>query len=1139
MTSTLLSEKIYESARTVVYRGKKVANGEPIIIKLMRNEYPSFRELVQFRNQYAIAKNLDLEGIVKCYGLERYDNRYALIMEDTGSISLAAYKQQQSLLSLRQFLDLAIQLSEIVHQLHNNSIIHKDIKPANILINPETKQIKLIDFSISTLLPKETQTLQTPNVLEGTLAYIAPEQTGRMNRGIDYRSDFYSLGVTFYELLAGALPFPTDDPLELIHAHLAQNPEPISEYICLGGDICPEPLADIVKKLMAKNAEDRYQSALGIKYDLEKCREQWEETGEIKPFELGERDLCDRFLIPEQLYGRETEVQTLLDVFERVAEGRSEMMLVAGFSGIGKTAVVNEVHKPIVRQRGYFIKGKFDQFNRNIPFSAFVQALRDLMGQLLSESDEQLARWRSQILTVVGDNGQVLLEMIPELESVIGKQPPVLELSGSAAQNRFNLLFEKFISVLTTKEHPLVIFLDDLQWADSASLNLMKVLMGDRDRGYLLLLGAYRDHEVFPAHPLLLTLRKLAQQEAAISTITLSPLSVDRVNQLVAETLSCTLEQAQPLTELVYQKTQGNPFFTTQFLKGLYQDELIVFNRTLGYWECDLVKVRDAALTDDVVEFMASRLQKLPEATQEVLKLAACIGNEFDLETLAVVCETTLEEVASELWSGLQEGVVVPISQAYKFFQSQIDSASFETVTVNYRFLHDRVQQAAYSLIAEAKKTQTHLKIGQLLWQHTDETQKDEKIFAIVNQFNYGLELINNDFERLQVAQLNAIAGHKAKVSTAYAAARQYLSTGINLLPTNSWQSEYQLTLNLYQEAVEAAYLNADFEQMEYLSQEVLKSAQTLLEKIKVYEVKIQAATAQNQMSTAIQTARLVLSFLGVEFPESPTSLDRERAMAKTASKLSGKNIEDLTDLPVMTDPEKLAMMKVLATVASAAYIGMPELYPLIVLKQVDISLEYGNTASSAYAYATYGLILCAFAEDIPGGSRSGELALQLLEKFQAKEYQAKILNLVHPFVRHWTSPLKDSLPSLLEGYQSGIETGDLEFAAYCIFNYCTFEYYSGNELSNLAAEMATYGQAIQQIEQQTALNFHNIIRQSVLNLLGKNNHPCLLVGNIYDENVMLPRHLEANDLYAVGSLYVSKLILNYLLDNNFEVVLE
>ncbi|MFB2980906.1 AAA family ATPase, partial [Microseira sp. BLCC-F43] len=488
-------------------------------------------------------------------------------------------------------------------------------------------------------------------------------------------------------------------------------------------------------------------------YDLKICLHQLQQTGQIEPFEIGTRDLCDRFIIPEKLYGREGEVETLLAAFERIAFGNAELMLVAGFSGVGKTAVVNEVHKPIVRQRGYFIKGKFDQFNRNIPLSAFVQALRDLMRQLLSESDRQLQEWKTRILEAVGDNGQVLIEVIPELEWVIESQPPVPELSGTAAQNRFNLLFQKFIAVFTTPEHPLVMFLDDLQWADSASVRLVKLLM--EERGHLLLLGAYRDNEVSPAHPLMLTVDELVKTGATVNTITLPPLHQTHINQMVADTLGCWPQVAQPLTEWVYQKTQGNPFFTTQFLKGLHQEGYITFDYGTGVWQCDLAQVRTLSLTDDVVEFMATQLRKLPAETQTVLKLAACIGAQFDLNTLAIISEQSPTDTATALWKGLQEGLIIPISQTYKFFQSRDAETAQHDISVPYKFLHDRVQQAAYSLIPEERKQATHLQIGKLLQQNLSEIEKEEKLFDIVGHLNLGIELIAQPSEREALARLN------------------------------------------------------------------------------------------------------------------------------------------------------------------------------------------------------------------------------------------------------------------------------------------------------------------------------------------------------------------------------------------------
>ncbi|MEM9004770.1 MAG: serine/threonine-protein kinase PknK, partial [Cyanobacteria bacterium P01_F01_bin.86] len=745
-------EGIHQGTHSIVYRALQAETKCPVIIKVLRQEHPSFAELVQFRNQYTITQNLAITGIVQPLSLANDGHRYALVMEDVGSISLAQYASQRAL-TLADVLAIALQLADILHALHQHRIIHKDIKPANILIHPESKRVHLIDFSLASLLPKETQVIQSPNTLEGTLAYLAPEQTGRMNRGIDYRADFYGLGVTLYELLTGELPFQSDDPMELIHCHIAKPPsfefgsrntlrqEQSSTEVgnqkigdrsqALGvrgqelGDRSQEPedrseiqnsklqipnsefripnsLSDIVLKLMAKNAEDRYQSALGLKHDLQRCLSQWETFGQIEAFELGQEDRCDRFLIPEKLYGRDTEVQTLLDAFERVSQGTAELMLVAGFSGIGKTAVVNEVHKPITQQRGYFIKGKFDQFNRNIPFSAFVQAFRNLMGQLLGESDATLAAWQAKILAAVGQSGQVLIEVIPELEKIIGPQPAIPELSGIAAQNRFNLLFRKFIQLFTTSKHPLVIFLDDLQWADSASLSLFKLLIDEAENGYLLILGAYRDNEVFPNHPLVLTLDELKKKTAALQTLTLEPLSQSNIYQLVADTLRCQPNVAAPLAESVYQKTQGNPFFTHQFLQELHSNRHISFDKTSGAWQCDLSRVGELAITDNVVEFMVGRLRQLPSPTQEVLKLSACIGNQFDLQTLAVVCECSQAEAAANLWPSLQMGLVVPAHNTYKFLQGNLEDIALanvltDRIKVTYRFLHDCVQKSAYT----------------------------------------------------------------------------------------------------------------------------------------------------------------------------------------------------------------------------------------------------------------------------------------------------------------------------------------------------------------------------------------------------------------------------------------------------------
>ncbi|MDJ0712710.1 MAG: AAA family ATPase [Prochloraceae cyanobacterium] len=1122
------TNQIYVGTNTLVYRAIRTIDRQPAIVKILRNPHPNVNELVQFRNQYSIARLLEHPTIVQPLALENYGNGYALVMKDEGEIPLWDY-WQKSPRSLSEFLAIATQLSEVLHYLIQKRIIHKDIKPSNILIHPETRLVKLIDFSISSLLPKEQQQLTNPNLLEGSLAYISPEQTGRMNRGIDYRTDFYCLGVTFFELLTGTLPFTSRDPMELVHCHIARSAEfPAS----IAQSAVPDVLRAIVLKLMEKNAEHRYQSALGLKHDLERCWQQLQAKGEINSFQLGERDLCDRFMIPEKLYGRETEVQTLLDAFWRVANGTTEIMLVAGFSGIGKTAVVNEVHKPIVRQRGYFIQGKFDQFNRNIPFSAFVQAFRDLMGQLLGESDAQLATWKTKILEALGENGQILIEVIPELERIIGKQPAVPEFSGSAAQNRFNLLFGKFVRIFTTKEHPLVIFLDDLQWVDSASLNLLKLLMDESAAGYLLMLGAYRDNEVFPAHPLMLTLKEIQKQGSKLNTLTLTPLGDIDITRLIADTLQCSVKVATPLSELVYQKTQGNPFFTTQFLQGLHEEKCIRFDAEVGYWLWNLPKVRQLALTEDVVEFMVGRLHKLPEETQKVLKLAACIGNRFDLETLAIVCEETQEEVARYLWQALPEGLVIPETETYKFFQGEPNKET-ETgsVSVSYRFLHDRVQQAAYFLIPESQKQSTHLKIGRLLLRNTPEAEQEEKIFDIVNQLNMAVELIPQLTDREELARLNLIAGRKAKVATAYGAAKTYLTVGIELLDIDCWQNQYDLTLSLYKLATEVAYLNGNFEQMEIWADVVLKQAETTLEKVKIYEIKITAYASQNRLQEGIEIGLQALKLLGTNFPERPKPSDLQRGLKEVMSTSTGKNPSAAIDLPEMTDPHKLATMSVLSSLFAPVYVSIPDLMPLLVLEKVKLSVQYGNSPWSAFAYGVYGVILCGTIGDIESGYQFGKLALSLLDKFNAQAIQARTLDMVEGFLLHWKDHARKVLDPLRWGYQCGVESGEFEWAGYTAFKICQYSLFTGKELTSLEREMKIWSQDLERLQQNMGVNLVEVTRQTALNLTGKSDNPSRLVGEAIDEERLLPIYLANNNGYGLHYLYLNKLILCYLFE--------
>ncbi|AUS99957.1 serine/threonine protein kinase [Nostoc sp. CENA543] len=1136
MTSTLvkilgysISEELYNGSRTQVYRGYREVDRQAVVVKLLKNPYPSFNELLSFRNQYTIAKNLNSPLIVQTYSLEPCQNGYALVMEDFGGISLQEWGTRETQQSLEEFLVIAIALCDILDLLYHERIIHKDIKPSNILINPQTKEIKLIDFSIASLLPRESQTLVNPKVLEGTLAYISPEQTGRMNRGLDYRTDFYSLGVTFYELLTGELPFSSTDAMELVHCHLAKTAPLITEI----NPQIPSVLSKIVSKLMAKNAEDRYQSALGLKYDLMNCLTQLRETGKIDSFKIASRDVCDRFLIPDKLYGRETEVQTLLEAFERVSLGATEMMLVAGFSGIGKTAVVNEVHKPIVRQRGYFIKGKFDQFNRNIPFSAFVQAFRDLMAQLLTESDTQIEQWQNKILEAVGDNGQVIIEVIPELSKIIGEQLPAVELSGNSAENRFNLLFQKFTQVFTSAEHPLVIFLDDLQWADSASLKLMQLLMADT--GHILLIGAYRDHEVHLGHPLMLTLSEIKKNQATINTITLAPLNQEQVNQLVADTFKCSESSAWDLSLLIYRKTQGNPFFSIQFFKALHQDGLIAFDLKLGCWQFDIAQVTTQAITDDVLVFMSLQLQKLPSSTQKTLRLAACIGNQFDLDTLAIVCKQSVIETAAALWKALQEGLILPTNEIYKLYQdsplnnSELQQDEQKQVTVTYKFLHDRVQQAAYSLIPDEQKQITHYQIGQLLLQQMSLDVREERIFELVNQLNYGITLIDEQNHRDELAELNLIACRKAKNSTAYQAAGEYAAIGLSLLGEQAWQRQYDISLEFHELASEIASLCGKFELMGELIDSVITQAHSLLEKVNIYCIKIQSYVFQNEPIKAVDIGQNLLQKFGVKFSESLSPVDIQQAIQEINQLIGDRDIANLCDLPVMTDREVLAIIQIAYALIPPAYSSGSILCPLLITLSVRLSIQYGNTIISAFAYANYGFILCNFLQDVDTATEFAQLSLKIIAKFDAKALKPEVLLVLGGFILHRKSHIKDILPLLQESYVIALEVGSTKFAGYHARTFCNAAFWCNQPLATLEQNARAYYNGLMQLNQVGLANHCRLSWQSALNLLGYGEDPCILSGEVVQETEVLPQIISENDLSELYVFHSYKLMLCFL----------
>jgi predicted ATPase/GAF domain-containing protein len=1143
-----IEEKLYESYNSYVFRALQVESNLPVVIKVLKGEYPDPERIVRFKREYEILKNLTLDGTIKAYSLENYNKSCAIIMEDFGAESIKKILEKRKL-DLNELLKNAIYLSDILGQLHQMNIIHKNLNSTNIVWNEETDKIKIIDFGISTVLSREIAAIQNPNEFEGTLSYISPEQTGRINRMIDYRTDMYSLGITLYEIMTGQLPFAAGDAMELIHSQIAKAPIPphkLRSTLFNEESKGTEILSKIIMKLMSKTAEDRYLSYFGLKYDLEKCFKYLKKNQTLSglDFKLGENDFSEKLQIPQKLYGREAEIVILLDAFKRVctrpyAGQPSEMMMVTGYAGIGKSALVNEIRISIVENRGYFITGKFDRFKYNIPYSALTRAFQDLMRQILMESESQVEQWKTNILEAVGPNGQIIIEVIPEVERIIGKQPAVKDLPPQETQNRFNMYFQNFIRVFADERHPLTIFLDDLQWADIPTLKLLERLMLDTRTRYMFIIGAYRDNEVDPTHPLIISLNKIKNENAIVNTITLLPLKLSHIIQLLSESLKCSIPEVENLGRLCLSKTNGNPFFLIQFLNSLADRGLIEFDTKTFKWEWDASKIAKTDITSNVVELMTDKIQKLSEQTKRVLKLASCIGNGFDLDILAIINEKSAVETADEINEALESGLIQPIGEGYRLaqyldFLKEDNSIERLEHKIQYKFLHDRVHHAAYTLMGDEYKS-IHLKIGNLLLQRFSKAEREEMIFDIVNHLNSGSDLITSQTEKNHLAELNLFAGRKAKAATAYEIAFRYFNTGLAFLGANTWKDNYALTLEMSIETAEASYLTGNFEKMDQLTKEISIHAVTLLDKIRINEIIIQSFMARGRLKECIGTAIEILKQLGVHITPDPNKFTVLLNLLYLRLVLSTKKIEDIKNLPVMTDAHKLAAMHILMNASSSAFYTNLNVAITMAFKMVHLSIRYGNSPFSPFGYALYAVILQGIVGKIILGYKFGEFSIELLNKSDTKECETKINLVFNLFVRHWRDKLSTTIEPFKESFQKGLETGDYEFAAYCSDYIGIHLLHSGARLEIVEEEMQKSVEVVTKLNQELIIIALKLGRQVVLNLMGKSRNRILLVGDGYNELEMAPRFIENNNIPSLGSLYSMKALLCFLFDDRKE----
>jgi PAS domain S-box-containing protein len=982
-------------------------------ILLVAAEEGSFGCVERLEHEYALKAELDADWAARPVALTHYNDRMTLVLEDPGGAPVDRLLGRP--LDVSDFLRIAIPLAGALRRVHERGLIHKDIKPANILVDAASGGVWLTGFGIASRLPREHQAPAPPEVLAGTLAYMAPEQTGRMNRSVDSRSDLYALGVTFYEMLTGQLPFTAADPMEWVHCHIARQPVPPNEQVAG----VPGPLSAIVMKLLAKTAEERYQTAAGVEADLRRCLAEWEATGRIDPFLLGAHDVSDRLLIPEKLYGREREIDALIASFDRVvAIGTPELVLVSGYAGIGKSSVVNELHKALVPPRGLFASGKFDQYKRDIPYATLGQAFQTLVRSLLSQSEAALGRWRDSLLEALGPNGQLIVNLVPELELVIGKQPPIADLPPQDAQNRFQMVFRRFLGVFAKPEHPLALFLDDLQWLDVATLDLLEHLVTHSEVRHLLLIGAYRDNEISPSHPLRRTLEAIRAADARVHEIVLAPLDLADVGRLIADALHCGPERTRTLAELVQEKTGGNPFFATQFFIALADEGLLAFDQVMSAWQWNIDRIRAKNYTDNVVDLVVGKLKRFSAATQEALKQLACLGNVAPSVTLALVHGTTEEAMHTSFREAVHAGLVFREDGAYKF-------------------LHDRIQQAAYSLIPDEDRADIHLRIGRVLLANMTQDDLAEHLFDVANQLNRGAARLIDRDEKAQVATIDLRAGRKAKASSAYASACAYLAAGMALLDQREWGTQYELTFSLWLERAECEFLSGNFEKAEQLIAELLQRGASKVDQAAVYKLKVQFHVMRSENQQAVASALTCLRLFGIDLPTHPTLEQVQAEYESVWQTLNGRPIESLIYLPLMTDPELQAAMQVLSVSTPAAYLTDFHLWCLLVCRMVKPSMQHGMSGASAHGYALLGFILGPVFHRYGEGYRFAKLACDLVEKHGFVGYQAKV-HFVMGSVAFWTQPIASAIDFMRTGFRTAVETGDLTFACYCIFQSVT-----------------------------------------------------------------------------------------------------
>lgn len=1102
-----------------MYRGATLADGTPVILKTLRHAFPSPAVLRALRHEHRILSEISIEGVAKTYGLHEQDGRLLLLLEDFGGMSLAeACKRRR--LSTDAFFDVAILLAQAVAHVHQAGIIHKDISPANIVWNTETGRAKLIDFGISARASRD-RAPTAPRELQGTLAYISPEQTGRTHRHIDSRSDLYSLGCTLYEALLGHPPFHGTDASQLVHAHLAVAPRAPRE-VDAG---VPEMLSRIIVKLLEKNAEDRYQSAFGLASDIARARDAYRAGDAESIFELGRDDVLHRFRIPDRLYGRERESAWLLERFAETVAGRATFCAVSGYSGIGKTSLVEEVQSAIVERRGAFLSGKFDQFKRGVPYASLIEACQNFTRQLLGQPAEVTAHWRERILDATAPNTQVLLDVIPDLLPLLGAQPEVPALPIAEAENRLNVALGRFVRSLAEPSRPLVLFLDDLQWADLSSLHLVERLVTDTRSAHLLVIGAYRDNDVGAAHPLTMMLERLSAGDHAASMLNLGPLGLADTQALIADAQRQSTAAVKPLAELCMEKTGGNPFFLNQFLEGLHERGLLRFDLEAGTWQWDLEDIKRQGFTDNVVEFMTAKVERLPEAAREALMVASVIGNVFDVSKLASLLTAPGDDANGDA-ERREDATLAALEPSRREGLIYLDEGD----VVTGRFVHDRVQQSAYELLSEARRKRVHLELGTLL-RDAYLAGEAEALFEATNHLNAAIDIIEREADRLGVARLNLEAAIQARTSAAYGAAKRHAHAGLSLLAADAYRTDYRLATDLRIEGAEADFLTGDYASMERNVESVIANATDAFDEVRAHEVRVAARNARNDLLGAVEANLAALARLGFTLPTQPSQGAVMAQLVRTKLALHGRTVASIASLPEARDARTVTAARLMMNLIGPAYYASPNLLPITAFTTVRLTLEHGVCPESATAFSLYGLVLVTLG-DLEGAYAFGQVAMAIAERFDRSRHATRARHLYNTHVRIFKEPWHRSADALLSTHERAYADGDFEYAAFSGFMRCALLGASGRDLDDVTSQMARMAAALTEMKQTTSGLTLGIVRQAALNLRGASGAsetPWQLIGDAYDERVIVQQHRDASDTTNLFCYLTTRMRLAYL----------